>query len=100
MRLAAVPALLLAGCAPHVQADPALDPAWQQMLAKGCGADVVQDMVGTVRSDAAEAEVRRRSGATAIRWIAPGEVVTMDYRRDRLDVRVGPDGKIAGVSCG
>jgi hypothetical protein len=47
-----------------------------------------------------EAEALRLSGAGTVRWIPMGAMVTMDYRADRLNLRLDRKGRILGVSCG
>jgi hypothetical protein len=46
------------------------------------------------------AEMLRVSGAKLLQWISPGMMVTMDFRSDRLRVRLGPDGKVMSARCG
>jgi hypothetical protein len=38
--------------------------------------------------------------AHVIRWIAPGEMVTMDHRTDRVNIYYGPRHKVVQVTCG
>ena len=35
-----------------------------------------------------------------VRVIRPGDVVTQDFRPDRINFRIGADNRINGVSCG
>lgn len=66
---------------------------------------------GICRPDAAEAlkgrarltdrQARRMTGATIVRQIAPGQGVTMDYRRERVTIETDPrTGKIVRAFCG
>jgi hypothetical protein len=57
-------------------------------------------LIGKKRSDKVAGEARRLSGAKLLRWIAPGMMVTMDYREDRLNLQLGTDGRIASAHCG
>jgi hypothetical protein len=53
------------------------------------------------RADAATAaELQRASGARVIRWVQPGMAVTMDYREDRLTVRLDSGNRIVAANCG
>ena len=57
-------------------------------------------MVGRAWSDSLRAEVLRLSGARALRVIRPGDMVTMDFRGDRLNVHLTGDGRIERFACG
>ncbi|WP_414714244.1 I78 family peptidase inhibitor [Sphingomonas sp.] len=65
-----------------------------------CAAKGLDDLIGKFRTDAIAAEAKRRSGAGTVRWIGPGQMITMDYRQDRLDIRVDAIGVILSLSCG
>jgi len=92
--VSALPLLLTAACThPHKPASPVPSDAQ-------CHADRVQDLIGQPRSDAIGEKARAKAGAGVIRWIPMGAMVTMDYRFDRLDLRLGPDGKITAITCG
>jgi hypothetical protein len=45
-------------------------------------------------------EIASTAGHSRIRYIAPGDVVTMDFRPDRLNVETGEDGRIKLFRCG
>ena len=86
-------ALLLAGCA-TVATDEAA-------AAEGrCDAGQAAELVGREASQALGAEALRRTGATGLRWIRPGDVVTMDYREDRLNIHLDGRGRVARFACG
>lgn len=40
------------------------------------------------------------SGHEAVRIIAPGDAVTMDFRAERLNVKTDADGRIIELTCG
>ena len=42
----------------------------------------------------------RRAHARTVRWLAPGTMVTMDVRMDRLNVHLDARNFITGVNCG
>jgi hypothetical protein len=92
MRFVALVALLTAGCA---TAPPAEAGGGAR-----CDAAKAQKLIGRARSAKIGNEALRLSGATALRWIAPGTMVTMDYREDRLNLRVDLAGKVVKVDCG
>ncbi len=46
------------------------------------------------------AELLRASSAKTVRWVRPGMMVTMDYREDRLTVRLDDRNRILSANCG
>ena len=65
-----------------------------------CDSSSLGDLVGRMPTQELGAEALRRSGARALRWIRPGDAVTMDYRPDRLNVRLDARHRVEGFSCG
>jgi len=93
----AVPALLLAlaGCThPESAATGPAAPGVE------CDANRVQDVVGKMKTDTLGADAQKRAGAHDLRWIPFGSMVTMDFRSDRLNLKLDPQGKITEASCG
>jgi len=88
---AVLAALAVAGCA--AAAPP---PA----LSGRCHADNLGDLVGRPADAALGADAMRRSGATRLRWIRPGDMVTMDYSAQRLDVHLDAQGRVDHFTCG
>jgi len=76
------------------------EPEVRERGAGRCDAAAAQRLVGRERSDALGAEAMRVSGAARLRWIAPGMMVTMEYREDRLNLHLGPDGRVLKIACG
>lgn len=87
--------LAAAGC----QADP-LGGIKAPPAGTKCTAEGLESLIGKKRSAATERAARLGSGASAIRWITPDMMVTMDYREDRLNIHLGTDGRIGSVRCG
>ena len=83
-------AALLAACTPPEKNStaPALD------LPQSCGADELQGLVGQPQSALSSQEF-----APATRIIGPEDPVTADYRGNRLNIEIGPDGNVAKVAC-
>ncbi len=91
-----LPLLLLAtACAPA----PARDQT-PVMGGGACDAAPVQDLVGKPSGEALGADALARSGAKVMRWIRPGQVVTMEYREDRLNLHLDDKGVVARINCG
>jgi hypothetical protein len=65
-----------------------------------CAVVRLGDLVGRAATRELGAEALRRSGARTLRWIRPGDVVTMDYSEDRLNIRLDARNRVEGFSCG
>lgn len=65
-----------------------------------CRVERLAALEGREATNALGAEALRRSGARTLRWIRPGDAVTMDYRADRLNIRLDGRGMVEGFSCG
>ena len=92
------------------QAEPAAPPAETSPVADDspsaaeptaeCDASKADGLVGREASEANGAEAKRLTGARAIRWIRPGQAVTMDYSPSRLNIKVDSNERIEGFACG
>ena len=65
-----------------------------------CRQQSFEQFIGQVATSAVGAELLRASGARVIRWVQPGMMVTMEYREDRLTVRLAENNRIVTASCG
>ena len=65
-----------------------------------CSDRGLQDLVGRAASRELGAEALRRSGARTLRWIRPGDMVTMDYRTDRLNIHLDARHRVERFACG
>ena len=65
-----------------------------------CDSNSLGDLVGRAPTRELGAEALRRSGARALRWIRPGDAVTMDYREDRLNIHLNAQNRVARFACG
>jgi hypothetical protein len=92
MRILTMAALVAAGCAPV--------PPAEAGAGRNCDSAKAQKLIGRARSAKLGREALRLSGARNLRWIAPGTMVTMDYREDRLNLRLNPAGKVTVINCG
>jgi hypothetical protein len=96
MKWIAAAALATLSCAP---VPPAADPE-PGGSAHGCSVERLGDLVGSEASSELGAEAIRRSGARRLRWIRPGDAVTMDYVAARLNVRLDQSGRVEAFDCG
>ena len=65
-----------------------------------CSAQRPSGLVGRAATQALGAEALRLSNARALRWIRPGDAVTMDYRPDRLNIHLDAQGRVDRFACG
>lgn len=97
-------ALLLAGCTAMTQSnaprEPAPPPPRVTEGGDACGAGRVQDRVGRHYDESLGDSIRSESGAGVLRVMRPGEAHTLEYRGDRLNVRLDEDGVITDIGCG
>lgn len=91
---AAGAALLLAGCA-GLQAPPA-PPAPQA----SCDSGAAQFALGQPFSPQLERQARTRSGASVVRWLSPGQVVTKEFNAARLSLTLDGNAKVVRAACG
>ena len=97
MRAALAALTLLAGCTSVAATEqPAPAPASDGK----CNAAPAQHLIGRQESPETGAEAQRLTGASRMRWIRPGQMVTMDYREDRLNIDLDDAGRITGLRCG
>ena len=91
--------MLLAACAaPPRLAIPALPPP--APAAGNCNADAGQFAVGQTYTDRIAEAVRSRSGARIARPLRAGQVVTMEYAGDRINITLDAADRVTGVRCG
>lgn len=100
MMLAAVPMMM--SCAPVPPADvpPAEAPPALPDGGAPCNADGLGDLLGRPASQDLGAQAMRRSGAHLLRWIRPGDAVTMDYSEHRLNIMLDQRGRVQEFTCG
>ena len=101
MPLAALCAVLFAACSSQPtsagsgDATPANDG-----VAQACNADAALGFIGQVATAGVVEQARKAAGAGIARTLKPGQVVTMEYRADRLDLDVDASNVVTGVRCG
>lgn len=65
-----------------------------------CRAEQAQRFVGKLPDTDTVRAAMTASGAATVRVIAHDAMVTMDYRGDRLNVRLDEHGRIVAITCG
>jgi len=86
----------LAGCAAH----PAPIPVHGEDLERTCNAAGTERFVGQPATSETGAAILKATGSGVLRWAPMGVALTMDYRTDRVTVRLGPDRRVTSVRCG
>lgn len=69
-------------------------------LADNCRAEAAQAYIGRTATASLGMELLRVTKSRELRWVAPGMVVTMDYRTGRLTVSYDQAMRITTISCG
>lgn len=88
--------LMLIGC----QTSPS-DPAPLPQDTTGrCDAEAVQGLVGERATPALLDQARRESGAATARVLRPGDVVTLEYNAQRLNLTTDESLHIQRIGCG
>lgn len=87
--------LACAGCATtdrmpirHAQADN-----------MGCRVTGLEQFHGRPASPELAFDIIRASGARDIRWVQPGQAVTLEHRADRVTVRLDSQNRVQSIAC-
>lgn len=72
----------------------------EDRLGVQCNADRVQPLVGREATPDLIARAQERAGARNTRVIKPGDMVTQDFRSDRLNLEVDNANTITAARCG
>lgn len=98
--LLAAPLALLAGCAGSAgPCNPSATPAFPPP-AEECGAAQFLRYAGAELTPAIRSEITAGRSERGVRFIAPGDAVTQDFRADRLNVTLDDQNRIARLYCG
>lgn len=90
---------LLAACAPTGHDAPTAPVAHDAATApQQCQPEAAAKLVGYAAPD--DDQVKQRTGASKIRRIAPGDMVTHDFRVERITLAIDPAGKVVQALCG
>jgi hypothetical protein len=84
----------LGGCASNSAQEPVADPFSR------CEAASAQGLLGREASNQLADDALRLTGARTLRWIQPGQAVTMDFREDRLNIALDGMNRAERITCG
>lgn len=76
-----------------------IQPAPAAPAGDACSPATLGQYVGQAANAELGARMLRETGKTALRWVQPGMMVTMDYREDRLTVYLDAANKVERASC-
>lgn len=95
----ALAAIFGTGCTTMAAEDPQ-PPVHGETPGYECKGDGLEAFVGREPTSETGSEILARSGAKVLRWLQPGQIVTMEFRADRVSVHLGADNRIERVTCG
>lgn len=87
--------LAIAACSTSARPVPPANPEGAM-----CTADGLAKYRGQARSDELGRRIKAESGARTLRWLPKGTITTMEYREDRVNVRLDANGRVEAISCG
>ena len=91
---------LLAGCSTPSPREPAKMPVATESGHSRCDAAAAQFAVGKTASPALLEQARVKAGAQKARVLKPNDMVTLEYRSDRLNLNTDANWSITRVNCG
>jgi hypothetical protein len=65
-----------------------------------CVASNAEQFVGQPGTSETGAAIMKATHAAVLRWAPIGYMLTMDFREDRVTVRLGADRRVTAISCG
>ncbi|MFK3794805.1 I78 family peptidase inhibitor [Pseudomonas sp. NPDC088444] len=94
-------AAVLAGCSSTSEStQPSANPAASDAGQSRCDAAAAQFAVGKPASAALLEQARVKAGAQTARILGPHDMVTLEYRSDRLNLNTDQSATINRVNCG
>lgn len=67
---------------------------------RGCDAQPVQNLIGTKLTSSVENQIKQASSSTRTRVLKPGEVMTMEYDPQRINLILDQQGALTALRCG
>ncbi len=92
-------ATLLAGCS-STSTESAKDPVATDTGHSRCEAKAAEFTIGKKASPELLEQARTRAGAQNARFLKPNDMVTLEYRSDRLNLNTDNNLVVTRVNCG
>jgi hypothetical protein len=92
-------AILLAGCS-STSTESAKDPVATGTGHSRCEAKAAEFTIGKKASPELLDQARTRAGAQNARFLKPNDMVTLEYRSDRLNLNTDNNLVVTRVNCG
>lgn len=86
--------LAIAACSTAAQPVPPSIPEGAM-----CTADGLQRYKGEPATPELGQRIKAESGARVFRWLPKGTITTMEYREDRVNVRLDERNRVESISC-
>ncbi|MHA6196248.1 I78 family peptidase inhibitor [Pseudomonas wadenswilerensis] len=93
-------AAILAGCSSGGSASKAPEPVVAATTDGRCDASGADFAVGKAASADLLEQARKASGSQLARILKPTDVITLEYRSERLNMHVDDKGVVSRVNCG
>jgi hypothetical protein len=94
--LIALGAILGAGCTTV----SAQEPVHGETPGHECRSEGLDAFVGQPATAELGSRILAKSGAKVLRWLQPGQFVTMEFRFDRVNVKLDSQNTVQAVTCG
>lgn len=65
-----------------------------------CESSRASGLVGRTATTELGADALRLTGGNGLRWIQPGQAVTMDYRPGRVNIELDARNRVVRITCG
>ncbi len=65
-----------------------------------CRSEGLDAFVGREPTSEVGSEIIAKSGAKVLRWLVPGQIVTMEFSAQRVNAYIGSNNRIERVTCG
>lgn len=93
-------AAVLAGCSTAGTSEPAKDTAAAEPVHTRCESKAAAFAVGQKATPQLLEQARSRAGAQNARILKPNDMITLEYRSDRLNLNTDDNLVITRVNCG